>query len=237
MLVVQSRTLLYGIGEAAGYLSVPSSTLTSWAYGYKRHVQGGGTSTARPVITAVRPEHRDEAAMPFIGLGEAYALAAFRKAGVPMQRIRPPIDVLARELGLAYALASRRLYTDGAEVLYDYAQHAGDTPEGDLARELVVVRNGQRVFTEVVDQYLSKVDFANDGYARLIRLPQYRVAEVTVDPEHAFGRPRLTHGGTKVDDGIDLFLAGEPVDTVAAEFGLTRDEVEDVLRVSANAPA
>jgi uncharacterized protein (DUF433 family) len=235
MQVDRFSTLLYGIGEAAAYLAVPSSTLSAWAYGYRRHVHGGITTT-RPVITAVRPGHRDEAAMPFIGLGEAYALTAFRKAGVPMQRIRPAIDVLARELGLAHALASRQLYTDGAEVLYDYAQNAGDTPEGESARELVVVRNGQRVFTEVVDQYLSRVDFASDGYARLIRLPQYRVAEVTVDPEHAFGRPRLTRGGTKVDDVIDLFLAGEPVDTVAAEFGLHRDEVEDVLRVSASVP-
>jgi uncharacterized protein (DUF433 family) len=237
MRVDRFSTLLYGIGEGAAYLAIPSSTLASWAYGYKRHVHGGGTSTTRPVITAVRPERRDEAAMPFIGLGEAYALAAFRKAGLPMQRIRPAIDALASELGLAHALASRQLYTDGAEVLYDYAQHAGDTPEGESARELVVVRNGQRVFTEVVDQYLRRIDFASDGYAQLIRLPQYRLVEVTVDPDHAFGRPRLIHGGAKVDDVIDLFLAGEPVDAVAAEFGLSRDEVEDVLRVSAKTPA
>ena len=26
----------HGIGEAAGYLSVPPSTLTTWAYGYER---------------------------------------------------------------------------------------------------------------------------------------------------------------------------------------------------------
>jgi len=45
-----------------------------------------------------------------------------------MQRVRPAIDVLARELGLEHALASRRLYTDGAEVLYGYARHASDTP-------------------------------------------------------------------------------------------------------------
>jgi hypothetical protein len=52
-----------------------------------------------------------------------------------MQRIRPAIVVLARELGLEYALASRRLYTDGTEALYDYARHAGDTPAGESARE------------------------------------------------------------------------------------------------------
>lgn len=38
-----------------------------------------------------------------------------------MQRVRPAVDALARELGLEHALAGRRLYTDGAEVLYDYA--------------------------------------------------------------------------------------------------------------------
>jgi uncharacterized protein (DUF433 family) len=175
--------------------------------------------------------------MPFIGLAEAYSLAAFREARVPMQRIRPAIDVLRRELGLEHTLASKRLYTDGAEVLYDYAQHAGDTPEGDSARELVVVRNNQRVFTEIVDSYLRRVDFASDGYAQVIHLPQYRVAEVTVDPDHAFGRPRFTRGGAGLDEVIDLFRAGEPVDVVAAEFGLTRDEVEDALRVTTRAAA
>lgn len=231
MRVDRFATLLYGIGEAAAYLSVPPSTLTTWAYGYERRRGGGANARARPVITAVRPVKRDEPAVPFIGLAEAYALAAFRSAGVPMQRIRPAIDVLARELGLEHALASRRLYTDGAEVLYDYARHAGDTPEGEFARELVVVRNSQRVFSEVVDLYLQRIEFAADGYAWLIRLPQYRVAEVTVDPDHAFGRPRFARGGAGVDEVMDLFRAGEPVDTVAEEFGLSRDEVEDAIRV------
>lgn len=67
------------------------------------------TGPERPVVTAVRPERPGDPAVPFIGLAEAYALAAFRHAGVPMQRIRPAIDTLARELGLEHALASRRL--------------------------------------------------------------------------------------------------------------------------------
>jgi uncharacterized protein (DUF433 family) len=230
-------TLLYGIGEAARYLAVPPSTLTSWAFGYERLRPGDGVVRARPVITAVRPERRDEPAVPFIGLAEAYALAAFRHAGVPIQRIRPAIEVLSRELGLEHALASRSLYTDGAEVLYDYARLAGGTPEGESARELVVVRNNQRVFAEVVDLYLRRVDFAADRYAQLIRLPQYSVAEVTVDPDHAFGRPRFAHGGAGVDDVIDLFRAGEPVDAMAGEFGLSRNEVEDAIRVWTRAAA
>lgn len=229
-------TPLYGIGEAASYLAIPASTLVTWAYGYERR-KGGVVVAGEPIITAFRPARRHEAALPFIGLAEAYALAAFRQAGVPMQRIRPAIDALHREIGLRYALASRRLFTDGAEILYDYAQHASDTPEGESARELVVVRNNQRGFAEVVARYLQRVDFARDGYAQLIHLPQYRTADVTVDPDHAFGRPRFVRGGAVLDDVIDLFLAGEPIDTVAAEFGLSRDEVEDALRVTTRTAA
>jgi uncharacterized protein (DUF433 family) len=88
------------------------------------------------------------------------------------------------------------------------------------------------VFKEVVDLYLRRIDFAPDGWAQLIRLPQYKVAEVTIDLDHAFGRPRFAHGGVGVENVIDLFRAGEPVDAVAGEFGLTRDEVEDAIRVA-----
>lgn len=230
-------TPLYAVAEAASYLAIPASTFTTWAFGYERRRPGGGLVTGRPVITAVHPARRNEPAVPFIGLAEAYALAAFRHVGVPLQRIRPAVDALQRELGLAYALASRRLYTDGAEVLYDYAEHAADTPEGASARELVVVRNDQRVFAEVVEDYLRRVEFADDGYAETIRLPQYRVADVLIDAEHAFGRPRFAHGGAKLEDVIDLFRAGEPIQTVAEEFGLSPAEVEDALRVATRTAA
>lgn len=225
-------TPLYGIGEAADYIAVPPSTFTTWAYGYERRRPAGGKVSGKPVITAMHPSSRNQPAVPFVGLAEAYVLAAFREFGVPLQRIRPAIEALKRELGLSYALASRSLFTDGAEVLYDYAEHAADTPEGASARELVVVRNDQMVFAQVVEDYLRRVEFAADGYAQLIQLPQYRVADVRIDTDHAFGRPRFARGGAKVEDVLDLFNAGEPLQTVAEEFGLTQADVEDVLRVA-----
>lgn len=85
--------------------------------------------------------------------------------------------------------------------------------------------------------YLRRIDFAPDGYAQLIRLSQYRDAGVTVDPDHAFGRPGFTHGGASVDDVLDLFRSGKPVDVVAEEFGLSRNEVEDAIRVVTRAAA
>jgi hypothetical protein len=41
-------------------------------------------------------------------------------------------------------------------------------------RELVVVRSGQRVVNKIVAAYLQRLEFGDDGYARLIHLPATR---------------------------------------------------------------
>ena len=109
-------------------------------------------------------------------------------------------------------LASRALYTDGAEVIYDFAEQAGDTPEARSARQLVVVRKGQHVFNDVIDDYLHRVGFAGEGCAELIHLPHYRTAEVLADPRRGFGQPIFAHEGAKVADVLGAFQAGESLD-------------------------
>jgi hypothetical protein len=44
-----------------------------------------------------------------------------------LQRIRPAVQVLRDKLGMPHVLASKRLYTDGAEVLYDFAERSDDS--------------------------------------------------------------------------------------------------------------
>ena len=214
---------VFTLRETAGYLAVPKSTVHMWA-------RPPGDRT--PLITAF-PRRGREATVPFIGFAEAYVLAAFRRAGVPLQRIRPAVEVLAAEIGLEHALASRRLYTDGAEVLYDYAT---EREEGDLL-ELVVARTGQRQFTQVVEDYLKRITYAGDGWASRVRLPAYRRAEVVVDPKVAFGLPLVVHGGARAEDLVDRFLAGDSVATIADDFGVPADEVEDVIRVATRTAA
>lgn len=119
-------TPLYTVSEAARSLGVPTSTFATWVYGYVRRPPGRPEVGGAPVVTTVDAEGRG-AIIPFIGLAEGLVLAAFRQAGVPLQRIRPAIAQLPQEPGLRHALASKSLDTDGAEVLYDYAEHAGDT--------------------------------------------------------------------------------------------------------------
>ena len=135
---------LYSLAEASRYLGLPESTFRSWARGYDVNVKGRRI-TGNPVVTALGAPGRRGASIPFVGLAEGYALTAIRKAGVPLQRIRPALEQLNKEMGIGHALASQRLYTDGAEVLYDYAQRTADR-QAEAVRELVVVRQNQRVF-------------------------------------------------------------------------------------------
>ncbi|MDQ2729154.1 MAG: hypothetical protein M3Y91_15145 [Actinomycetota bacterium] len=153
-----------------------------------------------------------------------------------MRQVRPALDVLARNIGIDHALASRRLATDGAELLFDYADHA-DSDEAGPLHELVVVRSGQRMFTETVRQYLQRIDYGDDGYACLTRLPSYGIAEVVTDPTLAFGQPIFARGGSRVADALGRFWAGEDLQTVSEEFGVPIGQLEDVVRVASRRAA
>ena len=173
---------VFTLREAAGYLHVPKSTIHEWARPPRSQA---------PLITCF-PTRGRQATVPFIGFAEGYVLSAFRRAGVPLQRIRPAVQALESTIGIEHALASRSLYTDGAEVLYDFAERGADDL---LELQLVVVRTGQRQFSEVVRDYLQRITYGEDGWASRVRLPSYGPAEVVVDPSIAFGLPLVVHGG------------------------------------------
>lgn len=225
---------LYTVAEAARALGVPPSTFTTWAFGYQRRRADGQLQKAAPVVSSVGLAPGPT--VPFVGLAEGMVLAGIRRAGVPLQRVRPALEVLQREIGIAHALASKRLYTDGAELLFDYAEGLADA-DAEAVRELVVVRSSQRVFSEVVQGYLKRIEYGRDGYARAIRLPAYEHAEVVADPTRSFGQPIFAHGGTRVSDVLDRFQAGEDIRTLVEEFGVPGPDIEDALRAASRRAA
>ena len=173
---------LYSLAEAAHYLGVPTSTFSTWARGYVRRPPGRQVVRGAPIVTAFDAAPGD-ACVPFVGLAEGLVLAAIRKTGVPLQRIRPALDVLEREFSLDHVLASRRLYTDGAEVLFDISERTLDADDGEQARKLIVARNNQYVFNEVIDSYLRRIDYGADNYATRVGLPGYTTEHIIVDPD------------------------------------------------------
>lgn len=232
------RAPLYTIAEGARYLDVPSSTFGTWAHGYRRHPTGRPTVSGNPLLATLPRRVPRGPEVPFVGLAQGLALAAIRRSGVPLQRIRPALVELEKEFGLEYALASRRLYTDGADVLFDYATTRGvDEGAAHAARELVVVRNGQRVFNDVVESYLRRLDFQDDEYPWVVGLPAYRAGTVVADPRKGFGQPVFAAGGVRVEDALSMFRAGEPLDVVSDEYGVPVEDLEDVIRVATRSAA
>jgi uncharacterized protein (DUF433 family) len=216
-------TPLYTIVEASAFLGVPTQTLATWAKGYERRPPGRRVTRSAPIIHAVSADRR-QPSIPFVGLAEGLVVAAFRRSGVSMQHIRKAVAILRKEMKLEYALASRKLYVDGARVLFDYAEHADDEQLGGLT----VVVSQQRVFAPVVREYLECITYGWDDWPRTLISPISRA--MTADPARSFGRPIFVRGAAPVEEVVDRFEAGEALADVAEDFGVPEDDLEDVLR-------
>jgi uncharacterized protein (DUF433 family) len=222
---------LYRKVEAARIIAVPSQTFRNWAVGYARKRLDGSQVVSAPIVTTLEPARPHGVRMPFVGLAEAYIVAAFTKAGLPMQRIRPAVLWLQDHIGLPQALASQRLQTDGAEVLWDFGHLSGDPADQDMVDGLVVVRGGRQVFRPVVRDYLTRVTYEN-GWTRSIQLPQYGKVDIVVDPWLNGGQPTVAQRGIRVADIMSRLRADEPARDVAADYGLTLREVEEIRRAA-----
>lgn len=212
------RRPLYTIGEAAWYLGVPVNTLRYWTR---------GRGAARPLVTVVPAERRREPVLPFIGLAEAFVVAAFRRSTrfrIPMQYVRKALLAVEADIGLEHALASRRLYTDGARLLVAH----GRDDEGVAMLAEAVTRN--YVFTGTLEGYLRHVSFADDGWAARLTLPVAERSMVVIDPYRASGQPLTIRGGARVVDIVDRFRGGESPGLIAEDFGVPVDDVIDVIR-------
>lgn len=215
---------LYTVAEAARLVGMYPSTLDTWAHGYERRPPGRPVVKQGPVITALDRVAGDSRSIPFIGLVEASVVQAFRQTGLPMQRIRRALEVLTEQGELEHALASRQLYSDGAEVLYDYARSADDKQLGLLT----IVQSGQRVFHDVISQYLKRISF-QDSWASELILPVTERPLLRVVAEIESGDPLFVHGGAPLSAVRARVVAGEPVESIARDYGVPRDEIEEAI--------
>ncbi|MCB0991034.1 MAG: hypothetical protein R2770_09705 [Acidimicrobiales bacterium] len=215
---------LYSVAGAARLVGMSASTLATWAHGYERHPVGRAVVSQGPVITSVPRSAGDDRSISFIGLVEATVVQAFRQTGLPMQRIRGALEVLSSQGELEHALASRQLYSDGADVLYDYAKSADDKQLGLLT----IVSSGQRVFHDVISQYLERITF-EDTWASELILPVTERRLLRVVPEVESGGPVFVHGGAPLSAVRSRLVAGEPVGSIARDYDVPVDEIQEAV--------
>ena len=217
---------LYTVSGAARLVGMSPSTLRTWSHGYKKAFTDRPPVKQGPVITAMEDGSSDRRSIPFIGLVEATVVQAFRRTGLPLQRIRKALEVLASQGVLEHALASQQMYSDGANVLYNYADQHKDQQLRLLT--LTVVQTGQRVFHEVIDEYLKRITFGDEWATELI-LPVTERHLLRVVPGVAGGDALFIDGGAPLSAVQSRAAAGEPIASIAADYGTPAKDLREAL--------
>jgi uncharacterized protein (DUF433 family) len=209
-------TPLFTIEEAAHHLGLPRTTLNDWT-----RRQAGPAPLVHRIIT---PGTSRAASLPFVAVIEAHMLRGFRELGLSAQGLRNAVAALRRDFRDEYALATRRLATDGVNLLVDWSRSGQPSQwAGALDSQLVI--------GEVIQDYLKFVSWSgSDPYPKRLKLKTYQGADVIIDPRFAFGQPVLARQKIRVEDILDSFWAGEGYLTIAREYGVEAGEVEAVIR-------
>jgi uncharacterized protein (DUF433 family) len=213
----------YGPAEAARYLRLPAATLRSWLLG-RAYPRGGAQATFHPLI---RPAQGQPLLLSFFNLIEAHVLRALRtEHGVAIAELRKAIAYAERKLDIDRLLLSPELRTLAGQVFLDrYVELINLSASGQLA------------LRKVFEEHLKRVEW--DEWKFPVRLYPYvdagqRSAErsIAIDPQVSFGRPVVVRTGVSTAAIADRIDAGESVDTLADDYDLTREEIEQAVLYS-----
>lgn len=202
---------MYGVGEAAVYLGVPRSTLATWVMGQRVH---GKTRMQRLIEI-----DRTTKLLSFNNLAEAYVLASLtRRFELPMQRVRNALRFVAGPR----PLLTTPFHTDGRGIFVEQFGKLIDASQG-----------GQAAIREVVESSLQRVD-VDDKQLPLRLYPWRREPTepriIALDPRRAFGKPTVVGSSIQSETIIDRLRAGDTVAQLAADYRLSADVIEGVLR-------
>lgn len=201
--------------EVAEYLRIPQSTVYFWL--------ATDSDGQVPLVHHLPAPRRGDASVPFASLVEAFVLRALRnELGFTKRQMTDTVTDVRENFGTDFALASKRIATDGIDIFIEHN-------DGELAR----VGDHQVVIREVVGDYLQYVTWSDQTeYAARLRLPSFGDdAPVVVDPQFGWGAPVLARNNTPVRAVLDLWASGESMADVAAEYGLSIAETEEICRV------
>lgn len=209
----------YTLREAAALVGVPESTLRSWVRGrtfQKRVGQGRSPSI-------IRPPEASGAFLSFTNVVEAHMLSGLRRRyDLKLDSIRKAVRYVHDELEVAHPLAMERFKTDGVSLFVDR-----------FGRTLNASREGQLAMREVLDTYLERIEYRDGRAIRLFPLLRDDAPRlIVVDPRCAFGRPTISGTAVPVTDIRGRFDAGDSIGTLAGDYDLRPEQIEEALRAA-----
>ena len=210
----------YNIGEAAGYLRLPVSTLRAWLLG-QRYRDGKVSRFFRPVIEIANADQRQ---MSFINLVEAFVLSGIRRDHmIPLPKVRKAVEYLRRAFKTRRPLAEEQFETDGVDLFVEkFGALIGATQEGQIQ------------MGEVIRDRLRRVLRDPKGVPqKIVLFPARRPAEkgdIVIDPRLSFGRPVIDGYGLRTAVLAERFFAGETVEELANDYGIPSEAIQNALR-------
>jgi uncharacterized protein (DUF433 family) len=200
----------YQIGEAARYAGISAQTVAAW------HKEG-----ARESVTLSKKEQR--AALSYMQLIEVAVVAAFRKAGIPLRRIRKAREFVAKSLRSEYPFSEYRFKTDGRRLWVDYEQVEGESGRGKL---MGADNYGQLAWSDIIGR-LKEFEYDGEGIVVSWHVDGER-SPITIDPRISFGAPCV--GGTPTWVIKGRWNAGESIADIAEDFGIKKLDVRRALK-------
>lgn len=222
---------IYSVAQAARLSGVASSTLRSWVVGRPYPTQSGDRFFA-PII---KPPSDKWGRISFVNVIEAHVLAALRREHqLRLDKVRPALEYVQRELQTPHPLATRVFETDGIDLFVrHFAEIVNASRDGQIAmRELLEARL-RRVEHDQSGQAFQLFPFVSrhrDESSLQARLEAPR--SVVVNPFLSFGKPILARKGIAVWVIADRFKAGESVEEIAYDLDCEKPFIEDALRYS-----
>jgi uncharacterized protein (DUF433 family) len=215
----------YTVAEAALYVGVPAETLRTWVRGRTPTGQRRG---AEPLVR--RPKGSD--LLSFQNLVEAHVLGSIRRHHrIPLQRVRKALHFVERKLGQPHPLITAKFETDGVDLFVR-----------ELGRILNACQGGQVAIREALQASLQRVEYDRDGVAGRL-FPFVRTGDadepksVVIDPRVSFGRPVLLETGIPTSMVKSRLKAGETLESIASDYGITLEQLGDAIRYELPAAA
>jgi uncharacterized protein (DUF433 family) len=202
----------YTVVVAAHHLRLPKTTVRYWALGRDRYM---------PVIATADPANR---LLSFRNLIELHVLGAVRRQhAVTLPAVRKAVEYLRGVLGSEHPLSDEQMKTDGKHLFVE-----------KFGRLINASREGQLAMEALLDAHLRRVERDDRGMpVRLFpftRMKPEGPRSVMIDPRIQFGRPCIAGTGVPTRVVVERFKAGEPLTSLAEDYGRDVSDIEEAIR-------
>lgn len=206
----------YNLSEAAKYLRMAPATLRSWTIG-RPYPKLSGEGYFRPLIGLPKGSGTR---LSFANLIEAHVLWALRtEHGVPIKAVRTALDYSQRTLKIDRLLLSPQLRTNTGDIFLE--------KYGQLIN---LSKSGQLAIKKVLEGYLKRVEWKNDVPTKLYPFLSHTTSDdqrvISINPLVSFGKPVIEKKGISTSIIVNRIDAGESVDDLAADYNLTKSDIE-----------